>query len=177
MMTEFATTFLVPFLLVAGTVAFMEWFASWSHKHVMHGWGWGWHKSHHEPHEGAFEKNDLYALVFSGVAIVLFLAGSLWLPFLFWIAVGVTVYGALYFILHDGLVHQRWPFRYVPRRGYLKRVYQAHRLHHAVQGKDGCVSFGFVYAQPVDKLVRQLDANRKQFDRDLLKSDDRPARH
>ncbi len=74
-------------------------------------------------------------------------------------------------MLHDGLVHQRWPFKYVPRNGYLKRVYQAHRLHHAVQGKDGCVSFGFVYAQPVDKLVRQLDANRKQFDRDILRGD------
>lgn len=174
-MMEFARTYLVPVLLVVGTVAFMEWFASWSHKHIMHGWGWGWHKSHHEPHDGAFEKNDLYALVFSGVAIGLFLAGSLWMPVLFWIALGVTIYGGLYFFLHDGLVHQRWPFRYVPRRGYFKRVYQAHRLHHAVQGKDGCVSFGFVYAQPVDRLLKQLEANRKVIDREVLEKEERPA--
>ncbi len=176
-MTDLAMTYVLPLVLVAGTIAFMEWFASWSHKHIMHGWGWGWHKSHHEPHDGAFEKNDLYALVFSGIAIALFLAGSVWLPFLFWIALGVTIYGGLYFLLHDGLVHRRWPFRYVPRHGYLKRVYQAHRLHHAVQGKEGCVSFGFVYAQPVDKLVRQLDANRREFDRDILKAEDRPQPH
>jgi len=33
-------------------------------KHVvMHGWGWGWHRSHHEPRRGMFEKNDLFAVV------------------------------------------------------------------------------------------------------------------
>jgi beta-carotene 3-hydroxylase len=55
-------------------------------------------------------------------------------------------------MVHDGLVHQRWPFRYIPRRGYLKRLYMAHRLHHAVRGKEDCVSFGFLYAPPVSKL-------------------------
>ena len=44
----------------------------------------------------------------------------------------MTIYGALYFIVHDGLVHQRWPFRHVPRRVYLKRLVQAHRLRHQV---------------------------------------------
>ena len=33
--------------------------------------GLGWHKSHHEPRNGWFEKNDLYAVVFAGVAILL----------------------------------------------------------------------------------------------------------
>ena len=49
----------------------------------------------------------------------------------------------------------------IPRKSYLKRLYQAHRLHHAVDGKDGCVSFGFIYAPPVTKLVKELDRNRK----------------
>ncbi len=169
--------FLVPTLLVVGSVVFMEWFAAWSHKHIMHGWGWAWHKSHHEPHDEALEKNDLYAVVFAGVAIALFAAGHwLWWP-LTWIGLGVTIYGILYFFFHDGLVHQRWPFKYIPRKGYLKRVYQAHRLHHAVEGKEGCVSFGFVYAQPVDKLVKQLHENKRVFDQDALKDEDRPAAH
>ena len=68
----------------------------------------------------------------------------------------LRIYGVLYFFFHDGLVHQRWPFKYVPRRGYLKRVYQAHRMHHAVEGRDGCVSFGFVYAEPVENLKLKL---------------------
>lgn len=169
--------FLVPTLLVVGSVVFMEWFAAWSHKYIMHGWAWGWHKSHHEPHHDTLEKNDLFAVVFAGVAIAMFAVGNwLWWP-LTWIGLGVTIYGGLYFFFHDGLVHQRWPFKYIPRKGYLKRVYQAHRLHHAVEGKDGCVSFGFVYAEPVDKLVKQLHENKRGFDPDALKDEERPPAH
>jgi beta-carotene 3-hydroxylase len=37
----------------------------------MHDCGWGLAQSHHEPHdEDAFEKNDLYAVVFAVVAMV-----------------------------------------------------------------------------------------------------------
>ncbi|AGE84905.1 sterol desaturase family protein [Cronobacter sakazakii] len=142
--------------IVLLTVAAMEVVAALTHKYVMHGWGWGWHLSHHSPRKGWFEVNDLYAVVFAGVAILLIAlgAGGHW-P-LQWIGAGMTLYGALYFIVHDGLVHQRWPFRYVPRRGYLKRLYLAHRLHHAVRGREGCVSFGFLYAPPVAKLQAVL---------------------
>jgi beta-carotene 3-hydroxylase len=158
--------FLVPLLIVIGTVAFMEFFAWWAHKYIMHGeLGWGWHKSHHEPHEPGFEKNDLYAVVFALFAIGLFwFGGTFWQP-LWWVALGITVYGVLYFVAHDGLVHQRWPFKYVPRKGYLKRLYQAHRLHHAVEGKDGCVSFGFIYAPPIDELVKELDKGKRPYDK------------
>ncbi|RUT32764.1 beta-carotene hydroxylase [Arsenicitalea aurantiaca] len=170
--------FLVPAAITLATVVFMEWFAAFSHKYIMHGWGWGWHRSHHEPHEGMLEENDLYAVVFGVIAIALFWAGALWYWPLWYVALGLTIYGFLYFVAHDGLVHQRWPFKYVPRKGYLKRVYQAHRLHHAVQGRDGCVSFGFVYAKPVDKLVKELDANRKGYDRTALSEDEnRPTAH
>jgi beta-carotene 3-hydroxylase len=74
---------------------------------------------------------------------------------------GMTLHGLLYFIAHDGLVPKRWPFTHIPCKGCLKRLYQAHRLHHAVDGKDGCVSFGFIYAPPVTKLVKELDRNGK----------------
>lgn len=148
--------FILPAFIVVSTVVFMEWFAAWSHQHIMHGWGWAWHKSHHEPHDNAFERNDLYSIVFAIFAIALFGFGSIYFQPLWWIAIGLSIYGVLYFIFHDGLVHQRWPFKYVPRRGYLKRVYQAHRLHHAVKGRDGGVSFGFIYAEPVERLRQKL---------------------
>lgn len=61
--------------------------------------------------------------------------------------------------MHDGLVHQRW-FRWVPRRGYAKRLVQAHKLHHATIGKEGGVSFGFVLARDPAKLKAELDAQR-----------------
>lgn len=156
-------SYLLAAVIVVATVALMELFAWWAHKYVMHGWGWGWHRSHHEPHDDSLEKNDLYAVVFASVAILLFWIGTdVWVAW--WIAVGITAYGALYFIAHDGLVHHRWPFRYVPKSGYLKRLYQAHRLHHAVKGKDGCVSFGFLWSPPLDQLKDQLRHNRRSGD-------------
>ncbi|MBQ5949266.1 sterol desaturase family protein [Massilia sp. ST3] len=144
--------------IVVLTVVFMELFSIVAHKYIMHGFGWGWHRSHHAPRTGWFEKNDLYAVVFAGVAIALIWFGTEGAHPLEWIGAGMTAYGFLYFVAHDGLVHRRWPFRYVPKRGYLKRLYQAHRMHHAVEGKEGAVSFGFLYAPPVEQLKRQLQA-------------------
>ncbi|XXN66262.1 sterol desaturase family protein (plasmid) [Enterobacter ludwigii] len=143
-------------LILLATVVVMEIVAALSHKYIMHGWGWGWHLSHHEPHSGKFELNDLYAVVFAVLAIVLIYVGVQGLWPLQWIGAGMTTYGALYFMVHDGLVHQRWPFRYIPRKGYLKRLYMAHRMHHAVRGREGCVSFGFLYAPSLNKLQATL---------------------
>lgn len=142
--------------IAVGVFLLMEGVAWAAHKYIMHGFGWGWHRSHHEETEGVFEKNDLYAVVFSVLAIALFVVGSNGHPVVFAVAVGITLYGVFYFVVHDGLVHQRWPFRAIPHRGYAKRLVQAHRLHHAVEGKDGCVSFGFLYAPPVEKLSAEL---------------------
>ena len=146
--------------VVLATAAVMEGVAYVTHRYVMHGpLGWGWHRSHHEETEGTFERNDLYAVVFtvlSGALITVGIAG-VW-P-LRQVGIGLMVYGILYFIVHDGLVHQRWPFRYVPKRGYVKRLVQAHRLHHAVEGRDGCVSFGFLYAPKPTALKAKLKEN------------------
>lgn len=154
-----AASWLLPLLIVIGTVLFMEAAAAAVHRHIMHGWGWGWHRSHHEPAHGKFERNDLYALVFAAAGVALFALGGRW-PALWWVGVGFLVYGMLYVLLHDGLVHRRLPLTFTPRRGYLKRLVQAHRLHHAVRGRDGAVSFGFLYAPPVGNLIARLRSNR-----------------
>ena len=139
----------------------MEWVAWASHKYVMHGFGWAWHRDHHEPHDNRLEKNDLFALVGAALSIAMFALGSpmilgsnAWWPGT-WIGLGVLGYGIIYTLVHDGLVHQRW-FRYVPRRGYLKRLVQAHNLHHATIGKEGGVSFGFVVARDPAALSAEL---------------------
>lgn len=134
--------------------------AAWAiHKYIMHSrFGWGWHQSHHQETEGPFEKNDLYAVCFSFIAAGLFISGSLWWIPLWFVALGLTIYGLLYAFVHDGLVHQRWPFFVRTRGGYMKRLVQAHRLHHAVHTRDGGVSFGFLWADDVRKLKAQLKA-------------------
>ena len=143
--------------IVLISVIFMEIFAWAIHKYVMHGIGWGWHESHHRETDGPFERNDLYAVCFSVIAAGLFIAGSLWWTPAWFIALGLTIYGLLYGFVHDGLVHQRWPFFIKARGRYLKRLVQAHRLHHAVHSRDGAVSFGFLWAED----VRKLKAKRK----------------
>ncbi len=141
------------------TVAAMELVAATVHREIMHGPGWGWHRSHHEKRSGIFEANDLYALVFAALSIALFVAGAA-VPLLWWIGFGMVVYGIFYALLHDALVHRRIPFPKSPRSGYLKRLVQAHRLHHSVREREGAVSFGFLYAPPVASLLEQLRAKR-----------------
>lgn len=147
------------------TVLAMEGVAWSSHKYVMHGFGWNWHRDHHEPHDRFFEKNDLYALVGAAISISFFAVGSplvmgatAWEPGT-WIGLGVMIYGAIYSLIHDGLVHQRW-FRWVPRKGYARRLVQAHKLHHATIGKQGGVSFGFLFARDPARLKRELADQR-----------------
>jgi len=149
---------LINSLIVIGSIIFMEIFASAFHKYVMHGWGWNWHESHHVETEGLFETNDLYAVCFSVIAMVIFIAGSLFWSPLWFMALGFTIYGLLYGFVHDGLVHQRWPFFIKARGRYLKRLVQAHRIHHATHSKDGAVSFGFLYAEDVRTLKARMKA-------------------
>lgn len=136
-------------------------FVAWAgHKYVMHGWGWAWHRDHHEPHDNMLEKNDLFGIVGAVLAMSMFMLGYLYSPVLWWAAVGVTLYGAIYTFIHDGLVHQRY-FKWVPKRGYAKRLVQAHKLHHATIGKEGGVSFGFVFAEDPVKLKKELKRQRE----------------
>jgi beta-carotene 3-hydroxylase len=142
--------------IVLATIVAMEVMTRYSHEYIMHGVGWRWHKSHHAARHGVFEQNDLYAVFFAALAIGLIYHGYDDGRFTLWLGVGATVYGVLYFLLHDALVHKRWPFKITPKGRYLKRLVQAHHLHHAVHGKDKCVSFGFIYAKPVDELRKEL---------------------
>ena len=153
-------------LLILATVIAMEFVAWSSHKYIMHGWGWGWHRDHHEPHDNALEKNDLYGIVGAVMSISMFMLGSplvagayAWLPAT-WIGLGIMFYGIIYTVVHDGLVHQRY-FKWVPRSGYAKRLVQAHKLHHATVGKEGGVSFGFVFARDPAKLKAELKVQRE----------------
>lgn len=159
--------------LVLGTFLFMEFMAWFTHKYVMHGFMWCWHKSHHEPREGHFEKNDLFAVVFSIPSIVMIVLGlNLWEPLL-WIGIGVACYGLFYLIFHDGIVHQRFPFNLITfRRGsYMRRIIDGHHIHHAVHEKDGAVSFGFLYAPTQDHLGRELKRKQAQRTKPLSPQD------
>lgn len=145
-------------LLFLATVAAMEGFAYAMHRWVMHGPGWVLHASHHRPRIGRWELNDVYFVIFAAPAILLLLGGVQlgWGDWATAVGAGITAYGAIYLGFHDILVHQRVPHRHVPRSAYMKRIVQAHRLHHAVQSKHGTVSFGFLVAPPAAELKAAL---------------------
>lgn len=153
--------YIIPMLgpaLFLLTVVAMEGFAYAAHRWLMHGPGWFLHKSHHTPRSGHWELNDLYAVIFAGPSILLIFGGMQlgWGSWAVWVGAGIAAYGAIYAIFHDVIVHKRIAHRYVPRSTYMKRIVQAHRLHHAVETKDGTVSFGFLVAPKPEALKAEL---------------------
>ena len=157
-------TWPVGVLLFLLTIAAMEGVAYVAHRWVMHGVGWFLHRSHHRPRHGAWELNDLYAVIFAGPSIALIYGGlqAGWWPGCTWIGAGIAAYGAIYFGFHDVIVHRRLPTRYLPRSPYMKRIVQAHRLHHVVETREGNVSFGFLVAPRPEALKAELKARDRQ---------------
>jgi beta-carotene 3-hydroxylase len=146
---------LINLALFVGTVAAMEGVAWLTHRYVMHGPLWLLHESHHVPHKNRFEKNDLFGVFFSLPSIALIYAGTHGTPWALWVGLGMAAYGVIYFLFHDVVVHRRlrWPIR--PSSPYMRRIIQAHLIHHKTLTKSGAVSFGFLYAPPLSKLKRQ----------------------
>jgi beta-carotene 3-hydroxylase len=154
---------LYKLLLFITALAAMEGVAYLSHKYLMHGPLWCWHASHHLPRQGIFEKNDLFALGFSLPAMVLIYFGVNGFPAMLWLGLGMTGYGIVYFIFHDVIVHRRLPYAFKAKSTYMKRIIQAHWIHHSSREKHGAVSFGFIYAPPIAKLKslqKQLSGNK-----------------
>ena len=167
---------MLPLLLVLITLVIMEFAVALFHQHIMHGIGWKWHQSHHASHKivhtkianqvnsgfvnSGFEKNDLYALFFTIATVLLFIfstpQSAIW-----WVGIGISIYGFLYAVMHDVIVHRRLPLRWQPRNAYLRRLTKAHHLHHAVRSQEQGVSFGFLYAPPLESLHTQLRALTK----------------
>ncbi len=148
------------------TVISMELFVTWFHKHFMHGLGWAWHKSHHQPQpDSHFEMNDWYAVIFGIATVILFIVGDS-REWLWWVALGITLYGLLYGLVHDVLVHHRLPLKWSPTHPYLRRLINAHHMHHIFRERKGGVSFGFLYAPPVDQIRQDIHA-QKNRDRNL----------
>ncbi len=134
-------------LVVVGAFLGMEGVSYLAHRFLMHGPGMGWHRSHHVPTEGAFEKNDLYPLTASSLAISAFALGT-WGPQvrpLVLVGAGMTLYGLSYLFVHEVYIHGRlgsatWRTgaRAAPLSGVvrvLERLKEAHRVHHLFGGE------------------------------------------
>lgn len=145
-------------LLAAVVFVIMEAIAAAEHRWAMHGFAWSWHRSHHLPPEGRFERNDRFPFVFAGLAIVMFVAGTNIgsLRFLVPVAVGITAYGAAYFLVHDVYIHGRLGGRHLPRIGALDRLGAAHELHHRFNG----APYGMLVPVVPERIRTQADTSR-----------------
>ena len=134
--------------ITVASVVFMEFMAWFTHKYVMHGILWNWHEDHHKPHhekEGFFEKNDLFFLVFAIPSMACYIIGAstpyLWVLF---VGIGISIYGLIYFLIHDVYIHQRFRWFRQLDSTYSRAILRAHGAHHAKQTKEDCVSFGLL---------------------------------
>jgi beta-carotene 3-hydroxylase len=141
--------------LAAAAFFAMEFVAAVAHRRVYHGAGWRFHESHHTPRSGFFEKNDVFPLFFSVLAMAVMALSlavqTLW--FLLPVSVGVSLYGLVYVFVHDLVIHRRINgFR--PRWRVFRSIHAAHAIHH----RDGGEPFGLLY---VPRKVRtQLGKGR-----------------
>ena len=131
---------LVVFLLMEG----VTWL---THKYIMHGFGWFLHEDHHEPgYPHVFEKNDAFFIVFAIPSIALFYFGTYTEhTYLFFIGLGILCYGIAYFMVHDGLIHQRFNWFKRTNNWYLKGLRKAHKIHHKNMGKEDSECFGMLF--------------------------------
>lgn len=112
------------------------------HRFVMHGLLHRLHVSHHRNAAAEFaakapEPNDAFPIGFSVVVIAGFwcgfnVDGLAWLLPLF---SGVTLYGIVYTLIHDGIIHGRvrWMKRIDSR--WSTDLMTAHRAHHRTNGE------------------------------------------
>lgn len=136
-------------LAIAATVAvLMEGVARLTHRYAMHGFLWVLHRDHHHPKGRGLQRNDLFAVFFATISFALIAAGTFGdsMPPIA-IGAGMAVYGMGYFLFHDVMFHRRvrW-LRLRASTPYLRRIVNAHRVHHRVTARQGATSFGFLYA-------------------------------
>ena len=134
--------------IVIGTFIFMEGVAWFTHKYIMHGFLWNLHKSHHKVHKHFFEMNDLFAVIFSIPSILLIYIGYSYESYsiLKYFGIGIFLYGVAYIIFHDIIVHRRIKINFKTHSEYMKRIMNAHHVHHKVHTKEGAKAFGFLFA-------------------------------
>jgi beta-carotene 3-hydroxylase len=119
-------------LLAVASMVAMEFWAAWVHRVVYHGPLWSIHRSHHRARrDGYVERNDLFVLLHAVAAMALLVGGLLLgSAALTGVGSGVTAYGVLYFLVHDGYIHGRLPLRVLDRFALARRIKIAHEYHH-----------------------------------------------
>jgi beta-carotene 3-hydroxylase len=136
---------LVSTTIIIITLAAMEAFSWLIHKYLFHGPLWFIHQSHHKPHHSWFELNDVFSLIFAGISLYLMWDGRESRNAGFWIGVGISIYGLIYFVFHDWFIHNRFK-AFKTNNRYLLGIRRAHKIHHKSIDKNPAEEFGLLLA-------------------------------
>lgn len=136
---------LINILIIMGTLAAMEAFSWFIHKYLFHGPLWFIHRTHHQHKSGWFELNDIFSLLFAFVSMYLMWLGRSGPDYRFWIGVGISVYGIIYFIFHDWFIHNRFK-SFKTNNPYLLGIRRAHKIHHKSIHKLPSEEYGLLLA-------------------------------
>lgn len=125
----------------------MEAVAWFTHKYIMHGLLWRLHKDHHKKDSyGFFEQNDFFFLIFALPGITaLYIGMQGGYNFLFFIGLGITIYGFTYFFVHEIFIHQRFKYFRSTNSVYFKAIRRAHKTHHKHLEKEDGECFGMLW--------------------------------
>ncbi len=140
-------TFLINTTIVAISFAGMEALGWFLHKYVMHGPLWIIHKTHHQHRHGFLELNDIFSVFFGLIAIVLMATGGKTFDYRFWIGTGISLFGLVYFIIHDVIIHNRVKIPGLKNSAYFKRLTRAHKIHHKQIDKSKGKAFGLLWVK------------------------------
>ena len=106
---------------------------------------WNVHRDHHTGTHGFFQRNDLFFLLFAvpGWLFIMFgvMAGC---DYKLFIGIGITIYGAAYFFVHEVVIHQRLKFFNRSKNPYLIALRKAHKAHHKHLNKEDGECFGML---------------------------------
>ena len=116
-----------------------------THKYLMHGLGWYFHKDHHQPTKGVFEKNDVYFLIYAIPSWLLIMFGMMaGNDIRVSIGSGIALYGIAYFLVHEVFIHQRLSWFKRTDNLYFRAIRKAHKVHHKHLGKEHGECFGML---------------------------------
>ena len=149
-------------IVIIITFCGMEGVAWGAHKYVMHGFLWSLHKDHHVKEPGFLEKNDIFFLIFAIPSWLCIMLGVIYSsPLSITIGSGIAVYGAVYFLVHEVLIHRRIKLFRNIRSPYLRSLIRAHKMHHKHLTKEDGENFGMLLV-PKKYLTKEREMLLKE---------------
>ena len=146
-------------VIALGALVAMEPISAGVHRFIGHGVAWKLHRSHHEaPIDRivGLEANDAIPAGSAVVTMAMFAIGR-WVngfAILQPLAIGMTMYGVAYFVVHDVYIHRRVAL--LPRHVGLLEPF---RLHHLGHHRDGSGRWGIFWLRPRLDAVRAGSCN------------------